>query len=1020
MNCWTPENKDAKKRYDREFLLSLKDKKLSKQFPDALTNFELAVHDQIVNTQIRTHMSQDYTKQRGSYGNLPQDQGYNKGSQHKRHQQTVVKKPSMGGMDHQPPAVIDLNKDVPIRNRAEKPYIPKKLASSDLNETEELFREVRNILNKLTPQNIQKLTGNLINLAINTEDRLKGAIDIIFEKSIDEQVFSQTYAQLCKVLSQIKVPSNTEPNKSVNFRTMLLTRCQKEFDTDYYTEINYDKLLQEVEQCTDETKKRELKELAEEKLAKAKRRSLGNIRFIGELFKLGMLTEGIMNDCIDRLLKQESDEENIECLCRLLTTIGKEVDKPNNATKMKNYFERLERITKRKDSVTARIRFMILDVLDLRKSNWVPRRKDNKPRPLEEIRKEAEEEQQRLEAEIAKNQQNERRGQGQMGGQKGGPGAQRGGAGVGGTGYGQMLKSSSMDSEAFNTRGQKQTSVNMVKKITDVKQITKTTTNNNDLLLGPGGSTGFAWNKSKPTITDASSTTSTSTNPSTITSSASFSIPPSSYSTKSSTDDSDRRSHLSSGGSISSSNTTTQGNLSSSSAVNKLSKQHSGEMTSRLSMDSNRGLQYKDRQVQSVKKMDSGSSYSNLVRSETSSQTSSRETSVSRPSLDSRDNSRTRNSDVAADEAATQIKSRKYTSEEIERKVNNTLEEYVQNKDTLEALKDCEEFKPVDTSQYVEFIELFIQRVLERSDNTRASVGVLFYNIIKEKKFALVHITNAFKSVFEVAEDMAIDIPKIATYLSQIIAPLFQKDISVEFLAEACEPIKDRPICAELISEILHNASNRLGHNTVLEIFRKSNLNINDFLKSVDNRVEFIKKNNLTWVLANRERTQSGSVSTESYERKLYQILEQINLTNEVIFDKIEAEFGEIDCQSKAFIRALVTAVCRSCLDSNINKLDPQLFKSRTAILTKYINRNEEFELEALFAIQALDHKMQHQPAFIRLLFDIFYDEDIISENVFWKWEKEGREEGHAISVLSLKSFFEWLSEPDPGNDQNN
>ena len=52
--------------------------------------------------------------------------------------------------------------------------------------------------------------------------------------------------------------------------------------------------------------------------------------------------------------------------------------------------------------------------------------------------------------------------------------------------------------------------------------------------------------------------------------------------------------------------------------------------------------------------------------------------------------------------------------------------------------------------------------------------------------------------------------------------------------------------------------------------------------------------------------------------------------------------------------------------------------------------------------------------AFIRVLFDMFYDEDIISEGVFWKWQKEAREEGHAISTLSLKGFFDWLSEPDP------
>ena len=77
--------------------------------------------------------------------------------------------------------VIQLQQDIQIR-KTENPYVIKKLTNAELNEEEELFREVRNILNKLTPQNLQKLTISLINLPITTESRLKGSIDIIFEK----------------------------------------------------------------------------------------------------------------------------------------------------------------------------------------------------------------------------------------------------------------------------------------------------------------------------------------------------------------------------------------------------------------------------------------------------------------------------------------------------------------------------------------------------------------------------------------------------------------------------------------------------------------------------------------------------------------------------------------------------------------------------------------------------------------------------------------------------------------------
>lgn len=38
-----------------------------------------------------------------------------------------------------------------------------------------------------------------------------------------------------------------------------------------------------------------------------------------------MLTENIMHDCVFKLLKAK-DEESLECVCRLLSITGKEID----------------------------------------------------------------------------------------------------------------------------------------------------------------------------------------------------------------------------------------------------------------------------------------------------------------------------------------------------------------------------------------------------------------------------------------------------------------------------------------------------------------------------------------------------------------------------------------------------------------------------------------------------------------------------------------------------------------------
>lgn len=38
-----------------------------------------------------------------------------------------------------------------------------------------------------------------------------------------------------------------------------------------------------------------------------------------------MLTESIMHECVVKLLKR-NDEESFECVCKLLLTIGKDLD----------------------------------------------------------------------------------------------------------------------------------------------------------------------------------------------------------------------------------------------------------------------------------------------------------------------------------------------------------------------------------------------------------------------------------------------------------------------------------------------------------------------------------------------------------------------------------------------------------------------------------------------------------------------------------------------------------------------
>lgn len=113
---------------------------------------------------------------------------------------------------------MSLSDDVQL-NKAEKAWKPstKKAARTrgaedgedddgELSKTQELFKRLRSILNKLTPQRFQELMKQVSELTIDTEERLKGAIDLIFEKAILEPNFSVAYANMCRCLTGVSCP----------------------------------------------------------------------------------------------------------------------------------------------------------------------------------------------------------------------------------------------------------------------------------------------------------------------------------------------------------------------------------------------------------------------------------------------------------------------------------------------------------------------------------------------------------------------------------------------------------------------------------------------------------------------------------------------------------------------------------------------------------------------------------------------------------------------------------------------
>eukprot|EP00062_Callorhinchus_milii_P012760 gi/632960130/ref/XP_007896020.1/ PREDICTED: eukaryotic translation initiation factor 4 gamma 3 isoform X2 [Callorhinchus milii] len=956
---WKPLNPEGKKRYDREFLLGFQFIPASIQKPEGLPAITDVVLDKVNQTKSISRpldpsrmltRGPDFTPSYADFGRpvlstrvIPV-------------LSVVGPRRSQHGQRREPRKIIPIvsvNDDVKLKKseNAWKPTGKREAVQEepDLNKTQDLFRRVRSILNKLTPQMFQQLMKQVQELTIDTEERLKGVINLVFEKAIDEPNFSVAYANMCRCLTMLKVPMADKPGAWVNFRKLLLNRCQKEFEKDKAEDIFNEKRQKEIDASSNEEKSRLQAELKETK-DMARRRSIGNIKFIGELFKLKMLTEAIMHDCVVKLLKNH-DQESLECLCRLLTTIGKDLDFEKAKPRMDQYFNQMEKIVKERKT-SSRIRFMLQDVIDLRQKNWVARRVEQGPKTIEQIHKDAQIEEQQQQLKVHQqllSKQEKRR-----------PAAVR------------------PSEEAWNVVpvGKSSRTIDPSK----FPKITKPATDDK-IQLGPGSGLG-SWVKgsSGGVKTIESDAPRASVNRfSVLQQAASPAV------------ESEPRRTLPSRSSIGreKNDKPAQPVISRGSSSKELLDDREEERPKVLEIVQQSTSEEKNIEVDKSSPME-------LVKPDLP------------PSGDSPKSA--------------------FSEDEMEKKSKSIIDEFLHITDYKEAVQCVEELNSLSLLHV--FVRVGVESTLERSQITREHMGQLFYQLVQSGKLPKEEFFKGFLELLELAEDMAIDIPHIWLYLGELVTPMLQESgISMrELFTEFSKPLLPVERAGVLLSEVLHLLCKQMSHKKVGALWKETELNWKDFLPEGEDVQNFISEKKLEFTVSDAssptEALSKQELSAEELNKWLEKLIIEDKASNEQIFDWVEANLDESQIGSSTFLRALMTTVCRSAItgEGPPSRVDANIIQQRLRLLLKYLNSDTERELQALYALQALIVKLDQPPNLLRMFFDTLYDEDVISEDAFYKWESSkdpAEQNGKGVALKSVTAFFTWLREAEEESEDN-
>jgi len=152
---------------------------------------------------------------------------------------------------------------------------------------------------ELTLHSLKIRQGMFIKIMHSTQDPSK-FFAVFFAVSQAEEAGQQ----MSKIfLSERECVLDSRKNNS--FKRILLYKCEDEFNKqDIYEDLKQEKkAYEENKSSLTDVERLEQEEELEFRRMKIKKQMLGNIRFIGELYKIDMLKEKIMHYCIKTLLK---------------------------------------------------------------------------------------------------------------------------------------------------------------------------------------------------------------------------------------------------------------------------------------------------------------------------------------------------------------------------------------------------------------------------------------------------------------------------------------------------------------------------------------------------------------------------------------------------------------------------------------------------------------------------------------------------------------------------------------------
>lgn len=338
-------------------------------------------------------------------------------------------------------------------------------------------------------------------------------------------------------------------------------------------------------------------------------------------------------------------------------------------------------------------------------------------------------------------------------------------------------------------------------------------------------------------------------------------------------------------------------------------------------------------------------------------------------------------------------------TDEIENKMELTIEEYLSSNDLEEAIACVNELLiPNGSKAQTHFILKCVQTGLDKKDKDRVSLAKLINTLFTTNQFHSSHFVKAVGEIMETLEDLKIDIPQSPQFVAYFVANgLANNYLSLDNVHTLMNPLQSQsseekptyPNSANFMGDIFHSLTSLTKEAKVREIYYKNEINFSKYLASNEDSLllNFLEDKNIASVLA---------------PLTLELMIRMKNPLDEIVA-WVEDNIGEEGFTDPNVIRRLIGFVVTIILNEGDKTKIKESLQKYSRLLNTFLMDNIPLQAQSLFEIELVLHNLTHSTngskyskELLEGVYSALYDTKLIAGKAFLIWV-DAKDENESI-----------------------